>query len=299
MVLPGLDTDLDEESWRLIAGDRRRKIAAAPGHPQFAMQALLTRIGIARSAVESLAKANGREALLSEAMRPAMRTDAWRERANDLVFAAQADAAVSTMTVIEAANAEEEALAIAVALREAVARRQDRRAGDAGPRAWHAVSPPRWRAGISRWKIPAAIRLPKRRPEFSRGLRRRPPSRGLEPVTLLALLKHPLLRLGASDQRHATDLLERAVLRGPRPEPRHRRPCPGAQNAARGQETRLHPSDPRKSLSDGEIGEAERLVAKLATALEPLEEPGSASLPLSELAARHREVLAALSRAQR
>src|SRR5580704_19659318 len=40
---------------------------------------------------------------------------------------------------------------------------------------------------------------------------------GLEPVTLLALLKHPLLRLGKSDHRYATDILERAVLRGPRP----------------------------------------------------------------------------------
>src|SRR5580658_7631785 len=120
VVLPGLDTDLDDESWKLIAGDPKKKIAAAPGHPQFAMQALLTRIGVARNAVSSLAKANGREVLLSEAMRPAMQTDVWQQRASDLVFGAQADAAVSTMTVIEAANAEEEALAIAIALREAV-----------------------------------------------------------------------------------------------------------------------------------------------------------------------------------
>src|SRR5205814_6310596 len=43
--------------------------------------------------------------------------------------------------------------------------------------------------------------------------------RGLEPVTLLALLKHPLLRLGAPAGRHARAIaaLERAVLRGPRP----------------------------------------------------------------------------------
>ena len=41
VVLPGLDTDLDEESWRLIAGDERADIAPAPGHPQFALQALL------------------------------------------------------------------------------------------------------------------------------------------------------------------------------------------------------------------------------------------------------------------
>ena len=47
VVLPGLDTDLDEESWKLIAGDEKKRIAPASGHPQFAMQALLTRIGIA------------------------------------------------------------------------------------------------------------------------------------------------------------------------------------------------------------------------------------------------------------
>ncbi len=54
VVLPGLDTDLDEASWRLIAGDEKKNIAPAPGHPQFAMQALLTRIGIARDAVVPL-----------------------------------------------------------------------------------------------------------------------------------------------------------------------------------------------------------------------------------------------------
>ena len=40
---------------------------------------------------------------------------------------------------------------------------------------------------------------------------------GLAPVTLLGLLKHPLLRLGASDNARAVAVLERAVLRGPRP----------------------------------------------------------------------------------
>ena len=45
VVLPGLDTDLDAESWDLIAGRRdaagRELIPPAVGHPQFAMQALL------------------------------------------------------------------------------------------------------------------------------------------------------------------------------------------------------------------------------------------------------------------
>ena len=54
VVLPGLDTDLDEISWRAIAGNESEKIAPAPVHPQFAMHALLERIGIARKAVQHL-----------------------------------------------------------------------------------------------------------------------------------------------------------------------------------------------------------------------------------------------------
>src|SRR6202162_2518845 len=81
VILPGLDTDLDEDSWRLIAGDKEKDIPPAPGHPQFAMQALLTRIGVTRNVVESLAEASGRERLLSEALRPAGATGMWRQNA--------------------------------------------------------------------------------------------------------------------------------------------------------------------------------------------------------------------------
>src|SRR6185436_10063408 len=45
--------------------------------------------------------------------------------------------------------------------------------------------------------------------------------KGLAPVTLLALLKHSLLRLGAGASAHANaiSVIEQAVLRGPRPKP--------------------------------------------------------------------------------
>ncbi len=293
VVLPGLDTDLDDESWRLISGDPKKDVAAAPGHPQFAMQALLTRIGIARNTVDSLAKAGGREVLLSEAMRPAMQTDVWRKHADDLVFAAQADAAVSTLTVVEAANAEEEALAVAIALREAV---QDGKTAAL-------VTPDRAlgrrvAAALMRWNIAVEDTGGDPLAETPAGIFARLAAQaavaGLEPVTLLALLKHPLLRLGAGDQRYATDILERAVLRGPRP-------SRGTSGLARALKTlrtvkdTLHHSDPRKELSDGQIAEAERLAASLAAALQPLEKTGNDALSLSELAARHRQVLAALS----
>ena len=37
VVLPGLDMDLDEESWRRIASSEDEKSAPASVHPQFAM----------------------------------------------------------------------------------------------------------------------------------------------------------------------------------------------------------------------------------------------------------------------
>ncbi len=139
VVLPGLDTDLDEESWDDIAGrrdaDGREVLAPAIGHPQFSMQALLRRIGITRAEVLRLGEpaAHGREAVVSEVMRPADKTDKWRDLAQGGL---RLDDALSDVSVIAAANAEEEALAIAVALREAArGRKQDRGAGDARPRA--------------------------------------------------------------------------------------------------------------------------------------------------------------------
>ena len=122
VVLPGLDMELDEESWRGIASSGEDKSAPAAVHPQFAMQAFLARMGIGRQAVEQLKSpaAHGREMLISEAMRPAATTDRWQTRFRDPGFAAAADRAMADVSVIETANAEEEALAIAVCLREAV-----------------------------------------------------------------------------------------------------------------------------------------------------------------------------------
>ena len=293
VVLPGLDTDLDEASWRLIAGDEKKHIAPAPGHPQFAMQALLTRIGIGRDTVVPLGAPQWRERLVSEALRPAAATELWRATATDPDFEVHADAALGTMAMIAAANPEEEALAIAVALREAV--HDGRTAALVTP---DRALGRRVLAALQRWNIlaedsggdalantPAGV--------FAR-LAAAAALDGLEPVTMLALLKHPLLRLGAGDQRHATDILECAVLRGPRP-------SRGTAGLARALKTlriiraSLHWSDPRKDLSDGQIAEAEKLVATLAAALAPLETLGADARPLSEFAALHRDVLAALS----
>jgi ATP-dependent helicase/nuclease subunit B len=293
VVLPGLDSDLDEASWRLIAGNEAKGTTPAPGHPQFAMQALLTRIGIARDAVVSLAEPRGRERLVSEAMRPAAATDLWRQKAAEPAFAAHADAAIDTLTMIEAANPEEEALAIAVALREAV--HDGKTAALVTP---DRALGRRVAAALMRWNIAVEDTggdpLAETRAGTFARLAAQAAVAGLEPVTLLALLKHPMLRLGKSDHRYATDILERAVLRGPRPS----RGTAGLARALKTLRTikeSLHPYDPRKDLSNGEIAEAENLVTALAAALAPLEKLGGEALPLSELAARHSDVLATLS----
>ena len=124
MVLPGLDTDLDADSWELIGG---RQDAAgrdieppAVGHPQFAMQALLRRIGIAREEVIALAVpavARPRALRLRGAAAGRAPPTAGSELATS-DFPTRIEGALATLAVIEAANAEEEALAIAVALRE-------------------------------------------------------------------------------------------------------------------------------------------------------------------------------------
>src|SRR5580693_8093229 len=251
VVLPGLDTDLDEASWRLIAGDEGKGIAPAPGHPQFALQALLARIGINRDAVVKLADTTGREQLLSEALRPAATTELWQRHAADPEFGPRANAAMENISVIEAANAEEESLAIAVALREAV--HQGKTAALVTP---DRALARRVKAALARWKITAEDSGGEALAETSAGVFARLAAETalgkLAPVTLLALLKHPLLRLGVPHRDRAVATLERAVLRGPRPRP-------GSDGLAHalhtfraqlekhrgGQESDLHRSDPR------------------------------------------------------
>src|SRR6185312_4377943 len=64
VVLPGLDTDLDDDSWKLIAGGEDDGPAA--GHPQFTLHALLARMEILRGEVKELTPPlpHGREMLI-------------------------------------------------------------------------------------------------------------------------------------------------------------------------------------------------------------------------------------------
>jgi ATP-dependent helicase/nuclease subunit B len=302
LVLPGLDMDLDDTSWALIAGDADDQThdgAPAASHAQFAMQALLVRIGITRKDVVALAEPaqHGRELLVSEALRPAATTERWQLRVKKKDFDAAAAKALGSLAMIEAANAEEEALAIAVALREALETKGKTAALVTPDRALArrvVAALARWQvavddsAGYSLADTPAGV--------FAR-LAADAALGGLEPVTLLALLKHPLLRLGSAAGAHAIAIatLERALLRGPRP-----RPGSDALTQAlatfRNDRDQLHRSDPRWLIADDEFDVAADLVARLGAALTPLETLKSRAHPLAALAAHHHDVIAALGR---
>ena len=297
VVLPGLDLDLHESAWGLIAGkiqDGHELVARAIGHPQFSMQALLKRLGIGRDDVTILGAAarNGREKLLSQALCPAAASECWQQRLPEPAI----ESALAHLGVVDAANAEEEALAIAVALREAV---------ETPGRQAALVTPDRALArrvvaALGRWNVavddsggdalgdtPAGV-FARFAAETALG--------GLAPVTLLALLKHPLLRLGARTgvHAHAIGTLERALLRGPRPRPGTAGLADALASLRRDRES-LHRSDPRRKLSDTELAAAEDLVARLAAALAPLENLGGVRRPFNQIAAHHRESIAALS----
>src|SRR5690242_5972533 len=128
------------------------------------------------------------------------------------------EAALASVSLIEAATPEEESLAIEGALREAVEPRGKRAPLSTPDRALAR----RVVSALARWKVPVDDSGGDVLADTSAGVFARLAAEvalgGLEPVPLLALLKHPLLRLGAAYGAHdqAVATLEQALLRGPR-----------------------------------------------------------------------------------
>ena len=306
VVLPGLDTDLDDDAWQMIASEGKDG-DPSPGHPQFAMHALLHRIGIGRDMVSVLAPAakHGRELLVSEALRPAGATERWQERLAESNFAKHADAAIASLTMIEAGNAEEEALAIAVALREAVKEPGKTAALVTPDRALAR----RVLASLKRWNVDVDDSGGDALADTSAGVFARLAAEtalgGLEPVTLLALLKHQLFRLGASEGAYARAIttLELAILRGPRPKPGSKGLVDAFKSfraelvkLRRKETSTLHRSDPRADLLDSELDATADFIERLQAALKPLESLNPKLLAFSEVAKCHRDVVEALTK---
>lgn len=216
VVLPGLDPTLDAESWSMLDGT---EAISAFGHPQFLLKKLIETIGVRREEVReigSLARpAAARRILVSEALRPAESTDKWAGNGG-AVATALADGALDHVTLVEAANEHEEALAIAIALRRAAA--------VPGRRAALVTSDRNLARRVSAELLRFGIRA-----DDSGGspLSASPPARLLQrlaevclrpgdPAALIDLFSHPLLLLGRtpSQARRMGALTELALLRG-------------------------------------------------------------------------------------
>ena len=313
VVLPGLDTDLDDAAWRLIGGvrDAQGKFTTPPAsnHPQFAMYALLQRFGITRGDVEILGQpaSQGRDVLVSEAMRPSNATAAWHRRLAQPDIVEKISRGMTNLAVIEAANPEMEALAIAVAMREA--QHLDQSAALVTP---DRALARRVMAALSRWNLEFDDSGGDALMDTAAGIFARltaeAAARQLEPPTLLALLKHPLCRLGGAPGawQDAIDVLELALLRGTRPQAGSgglmrdfARLRAELAKLRRGETSSLHASEPRARLKHEELDRAHQLIAALQAALSPLENLSSSKpYDFAELAQRHREVLLELSRDQ-
>ncbi|HWI10153.1 MAG TPA: double-strand break repair protein AddB [Burkholderiaceae bacterium] len=311
VVLPGLDTDLDDDAWHLIGGVRDAlgtfTTHPASNHPQFAMYSLLQRFGIKRADIEILGAPSprGRDVLVSEAMRPSTATAHWHERLKQPEIVAKIAAGMTDLAVIEAANPEMEALAIAVAMREA--RHLGKSAALVTP---DRALARRVTAALDRWNLEFDDSGGDALMDTSAGIFARlaaeAVTKGLEPPTLLALLKHPLCRMGGAEGAisGAVEILELALLRGTRPQA-------GSAGLARDfalfrselaklrreEESSLHRSEQRTRLSVEDLDRAQSLIAQLQKALSPLEVLSSSKpYDFAELAERHREMLTELSR---
>ena len=198
VILPGLEIAPPEE--------------VEAQHPQAGLLDLLAGMGATPGDVMRWGKPGGRAALLDRALLPAARLASWR---------APFTPDIAGLFRLEAADEQEEAVAIALILRDAL-ERPGARAALVTPDRQLAM---RVAAELLHWGIVA---------DDSAGepLRHTPPAvflrllaeamlSGLAPVALLALLKHPLAAAGLAPVacRQAARALELGCLRGPSPAP--------------------------------------------------------------------------------
>jgi ATP-dependent helicase/nuclease subunit B len=300
VVLQGLDTDADADTWREIGGEDGEDAVPAKAwtHPQHAFYRLLRRLDVQPGEVGLLSRPDlardARRKLVSLALLPAERTDEWSRS-----HPAKIPEALNALVMIEAANEREEALAIAVALREALER----------PEATVALVTPdrqlarRVVAELKRWNIEAGDSAGLPLADSQAGILARLVAEAarddLAPGDLVPLLRHPDLRLGfdAVTLGRAVTALELGVLRGPVPPPGSAGLAQALALARAPSETESrHAHSAKRRLGAQDWDPAAELIARLHTALEPLCALGRGGFeaPLHDLLAAHRAALDAV-----
>uniref|UniRef100_A0A9E7ZXF3 Double-strand break repair protein AddB n=1 Tax=Bosea sp. NBC_00436 TaxID=2969620 RepID=A0A9E7ZXF3_9HYPH len=193
VVLPGIDLGLDQRGWDAITRE------PAPSHPQAALHHLMETLEAVRDDVRELshpdAARGARSALLREAMLPASITELWSDLGARIPDTMAVEG-FEGLRVVEAADEREEALIVAIALRETLERSGAHAAlvtPDRGLAERVAVELKRWgvevddSAGLplGRWPAGSLLRL-----ILEAVLAE------MAPVSLVPLLAHPLCRLG-------------------------------------------------------------------------------------------------------
>ena len=217
VVLPGLDVFLDDESWA--------SLPKHPEHPQAGMAELLRKLGVERDDVGTVAgsapdgAARARLHLVSEALRPAETTDQWQRYLDTDALALESRAsfanALTGIRLVVAPTAHDEAEAIALILKSCIE--------EPGKTA-ALVTPDR----VLARRVAARLKSYGLAIDDSAGmaLSRTVPGAFLDLVLgaaemnfaapeLMALLKHPLTRLGRqpAEIRDAARALERGAFR--------------------------------------------------------------------------------------
>lgn len=289
VVLPGLDQRLDEAGWAAVGSSGETDPAA--GHPQHALHRLLGTIGIGREGVVEIGHVPpGRVArgiIVGEALRPAETTDRWRDLALDRA------AALDGVSLIEAADEREEALAIAVALREALDG-----SGTAALVTPDRLIARRVREELMRWDVDIEDSSGEPLGQTRAGTLARLvldcALRELAPLEVLAVLHHPDVRL-ARPRREvlaAAALLEGSALRGVLP------PRPLHDLSKLLAHVRRARDDRRHVLpSDETLATLSALLEQFLDALAPLRRCGPGT-PLPAWVDAHESVLATLLTAE-
>ncbi len=239
VILPSYDADLDAESWD----------ALEEHHPQYGFRQLLERMQVARTDIrlwphEDHDTGAARRVLAREIMRPAATTLEWQKLGTAPQTRTRLARALKDMDIISCAHQREEAQVIAVLMRGALEepgrtatlitpdRNLARRVASACARWGIAVDDSAGKS-LAQTTLGSFIRL-----SLEVFLTR------VGPISLLALLKHPLCRLGLRPEEKAQSVSDLDyALRGSKP-------GPGLEGIKTRLQAQKHPEKHGKILQD-------------------------------------------------
>jgi ATP-dependent helicase/nuclease subunit B len=265
VVLPGLDESLADDAWAKV--DEQ--------HPQGAMKRLLDRAGVGREAVRAWpacsfeSHGRWRRRIVNEALRPAEATADWLTAIAQLRAEGEREGVdpiaqgLSGLSVVSA-RTEEEAATVAALLMREVLETPDKTVALVSP---DQALARRVSVKLARWGVTpdssGGDALAGRRAGVLAALLAKAAVDPCDPALLLAILKHPFVRLGLPAETYAGQLraLELFGLRGPR----------AADFAAL--QAALERKRIDKPKQAAEIGEALRLADHVRKALAGLTEP--------------------------